>query len=122
MIIVRKILFSFFILGCLLLFGCSEEDEFARNYTHLMPSENSDYSIYSVGYKINPEELTNQGINTDNYKIIYESSLEGADNTYPKLELKEEPAFVVFDKNGLVLKSYNFESLIKHLKEFDSDN
>ncbi|UOQ84664.1 hypothetical protein [Gracilibacillus salinarum] len=118
MIRVKRILFL--VLGCCFLFGCSEKDEFARHYTNLMPSENSEYSIYSVGYEINPEELSNEGINISNYSIIYQSSLESSETTYPELDLKEEPAFIIFDENGLVQKTYKFESLIKYLKEIDS--
>lgn len=117
MILVKKILISIFILGCAFLFGCDEKDDFARLYSNLIPSENSEYTIYSVGEQIKPEELTNEDLNISDFTLIYEKSLESSESKYPKLELKEEPAYVVFDENGLVVKMDDFESLIQHLKE-----
>lgn len=116
-ILVKKILVSVLILGCFLLFGCSEKDEFARNYTNLMPNENNKYSIYTVGHEVKAEELMNEGLNSSDYTLIHDNSLE---SSYPKLELKEKPAYVIFDRDGLVFKTYEFEALIEHLKELEN--
>jgi hypothetical protein len=35
---------------------------------------------------------------------------------YPKLDLKKEPAFIVFDENGLVLITYDYEEMIDFLQ------
>ncbi|UYY98490.1 hypothetical protein OJ967_24410 [Peribacillus frigoritolerans] len=44
--------------------------------------------------------------------ITNEASDKSLNEQYPKLELKKEPAFIVFDENGLVLKTYDYEEMI----------
>ncbi|MCT4480393.1 hypothetical protein N0U24_25090 [Peribacillus frigoritolerans] len=51
--------------------------------------------------------------------IINEVSYKTLNEQYPKLELKKEPAFIVFDENGLVLKTYDYEEMIDFLQNQD---
>jgi len=48
--------------------------------------------------------------------ITNEASYKSLNEQYPKLELKKEPAFIVFDENGLVLKTYDYEEMIDFLQ------
>ncbi|MCY9006166.1 hypothetical protein [Peribacillus frigoritolerans] len=48
--------------------------------------------------------------------ITNEASYKSLNEQYPKLDLKKEPAFIVFDDNGLVLKTYDYEEMIDFLQ------
>ncbi|MEW5551492.1 hypothetical protein ABGT24_08960 [Peribacillus frigoritolerans] len=47
--------------------------------------------------------------------ITNEASFKSLNEQYPKLELKKEPAFIVFDEN-VVLKTYDYEEMIDFLQ------
>ncbi|WP_100012151.1 hypothetical protein [Lentibacillus sediminis] len=93
----------------------SEEDDFARYYPDLLPNAATEYRLYAVGNEITREQLQEEDI--DIAEISYRSSIETVNQEYPRLELEESPAYLLFDINGLVHKTYDYEKLINYLKE-----
>ncbi|WP_230178506.1 hypothetical protein [Peribacillus sp. Bi134] len=51
--------------------------------------------------------------------ITNEVSYKSLNEQYPKLELKKEPVFIVFDENRLVLKTYDYEEMMDFLQNQD---
>ncbi|MBT2617730.1 MULTISPECIES: hypothetical protein [unclassified Bacillus (in: firmicutes)] len=73
------------------------------------------YSLQAVGKEITYDLLEESNI-TNVGPITNEASYKSLNEQYPKLELKKEPAFIVFDENGLVLKTYDYEEMIDFLQ------
>ncbi|MGD6834846.1 hypothetical protein ACQCT5_22095 [Sutcliffiella halmapala] len=78
--------------------------------------ENDPLSLFSVGRQVTFKELSEEGIESVIKFIYHTESYKSANETYPILELEKEPAFVVFDKDGMVYKGYSYEELLKFLK------
>lgn len=93
----------------------SNEDKFARNYPGLVPENEGEYILYSVGDEIDSERLEEEGI--DIAGISYRESLSSMNEEYADLELEESPAYILFDSDGLVYKTYDYKELIQYLKE-----
>ncbi|WP_181347715.1 hypothetical protein [Thalassobacillus sp. CUG 92003] len=107
-----KRLFSislFLVIAALLASCSSEKDDFAKMYPDLMPPEDDVYSVYTVGDSISIEAA--QEHNMDDVTLKNRSSLEGSNDQYPQLSLEKSPAYVIFDENGLVLKTYDFKEV-----------
>ncbi|MGP1909936.1 hypothetical protein ACTSEZ_17325 [Metabacillus sp. JX24] len=99
-----------------MLLACTnEKDDFARIHPNLLPSEGHKYSLQAVGKEITFDLLQQNNI-TNVGPITNTSSFKSLNEQYPKLELKKEPAFIVFDENGLVLKTYDYEEMIDYLQ------
>ncbi len=99
-----------------MLVACKDEkDVYARIHPNLLPSEGHTYSLQAVGKEITFDLLEESNI-TNVGPITKEASYKSLNEQYPKLELKKEPAFIVFDENGLVLKTYDHEEMIVFLQ------
>ncbi len=81
----------------------------------IIPSESHRYSLLAVGNEITVDVLEDNNL-TNVGPIINTSSYESLNEQYPKLSLKKEPAFIVFNKDDLVLKTYDYEELINCLQ------
>ncbi|WP_421377937.1 hypothetical protein ACOJQI_11725 [Bacillus salacetis] len=116
----KKIFFGTLMLLILsMLLACTnEKDNFARVHPNLLPSEGHQYSLHAVGKEISIDLLQENNI-TNVGPITNTSTVESLNEQYPKLELKKEPAFIVFDENGLVLITYNYEEMIEYLQNPD---
>ncbi|WP_201714626.1 hypothetical protein [Rossellomorea arthrocnemi] len=116
----KKMIFgSLMLLILSMLLACtSEKDDFARVHPNLLPSEGHQYSLQSVGKEITFDLLQENNI-TNVGPITNTSSFESLNEQYPKLDLKKEPAFIVFDENGLALKTYEYEEMIEYLQNPD---
>lgn len=93
----------------------SNKDDFARIYSELLPGEDDNYSLQAAGKEVTFEMLRQNDISNVN-PITNTESHEQLNRLYPKLELGQTPAFVVFDKNGVALKTYDYDELINFLK------
>ncbi|MFY0758649.1 hypothetical protein AB1K32_07185 [Metabacillus dongyingensis] len=107
-----------FLILSILLACTNEKDDFARVYPNLLPSEGHKYSLQAVGKKMTFDLLQENNI-TNVGPITNTSSFESLNEQYPKLELKKEPAFIIFDENGLVLKTYDYKEMIDYLQNPD---
>ncbi|QHE51593.1 hypothetical protein [Pontibacillus sp. HMF3514] len=107
---------SSLILLLIMITACTgNKDDFVHIYSGLLPDEDDKYSLQVAGKEINIAMLHQNDISNVN-PIINTESHEELNNLYPKLKLKQTPAFVVFDKNGVVLKTYDYDELIDFLK------
>ncbi|KOR80782.1 hypothetical protein AM232_21735 [Bacillus sp. FJAT-21352] len=104
-----------FLLLSMLVACTDEKDDYARIHPNLLPSEGHTYSLQAVGKEITIDLLEESNI-TNVGPIRNEASYKSLNEQYPKLELKKEPAFIVFDENGLVLKTYDYEEMIDFLQ------
>lgn len=104
-----------FLLLSMLVACTDEKDDYARIHPNLLPSEGHTYSLQAVGKEITFDLLEESNI-TNVGPITNEASYKSLNEQYPKLELKKEPAFIVFDENGLVLKTYDYEEMIDFLQ------
>ncbi|MFE5430002.1 hypothetical protein [Peribacillus simplex] len=109
----KKIIYGslIFLILSMLVACTNEKDDFARIHPNHLPSEGHRYSLQAVGKEITVDLLEDNNI-TNVGPITNTSSYESLNEQYPKLELKKEPAFIVFDENGLVLKTYDYEEMI----------
>ncbi|MFE4814673.1 hypothetical protein ACFQ9Y_26810 [Peribacillus simplex] len=107
-----------FLILSMLVACTNEKDDFARIHPNLLPSGDHRYSLHAVGKEITVDLLEDNNINNVG-PVTNTSSYESMNEQYPKLELKKEPAFIVFDENGLVLKTYDYEEMIDFLQNPD---
>ncbi|TFJ92038.1 hypothetical protein [Lentibacillus salicampi] len=118
----KKVTLFIFVLASIMIFAsCSEDpiDDYARYYTELIPDQEGQYLLFSVEDDITSEQLEEQNIGISN--IIYESSSDLVNNEYPKLNIEKSPAYILFDTNGMVYKTYDYEKLLEYLKENPQD-
>ncbi|CAK6478723.1 hypothetical protein ACPOM7_25525 [Peribacillus castrilensis] len=104
-----------FLLLSMLVACTDEKDDYARIHSNLLPSEGHTYSLQAVGKEITFDLLEENNI-TNVGPIRNEASYKSMNEQYPKLELQKEPAFIVFDENGLVLKTYDYKEMIDFLQ------
>ncbi|MRH42080.1 hypothetical protein GH741_05250 [Aquibacillus halophilus] len=111
----KFIIFSFLVI---LLVSCSrsEKDNYALVHSELLPDENDHYSLEAVGKEITFEILQEKDI-TNVSPITNSDSYEFLNKQYPQLDIKEKPAFILFDVNGLALKTYDYNELINFLQD-----
>ncbi|GAA0593792.1 hypothetical protein GCM10009001_07470 [Virgibacillus siamensis] len=112
----KFIFFSLLILLLMAMVSCSEseKDQYAKNYPELLPDQEKEYQLLSISDEITLKELEKKDIYIGVRNI---PSLETVNEEYPQLKLEKAPAYVLFDINGLVYKTYDYDKLIKFLKE-----
>ncbi|PAV28597.1 hypothetical protein CIL05_14970 [Virgibacillus profundi] len=125
----KQVLLSFFVVGFVLLAGCSNSNEIVfsseasfsveeRYYS----DEKDHYSLLILGDenvgKIDwfdwQEENNIRNVNTFNFAKL---TPEEAKKRFKFLELEELPAYLAFDNNNIVLQTNNEEELIKFLQD-----
>lgn len=113
----KKFLMFSLVVIFMLLVSCSksEKDDYATLFPGLLPDEANHYSLQAVGKEVTFEVLKEKGIANVNH-ITNSSSFKVLNDKY-QLEIEQKPAFVLFDTNGLVLKTYDYNELIKFLQE-----
>lgn len=116
----KKLIILYCILGLLFLFGCSISKETEQTPSHtLFSSDENYYSLLVVSetgrYDLGQEWKEKNEINNVN-TIHGRSSLDDTNKSYKFLELEKSPAFVLFNTNEIVFKTYNEKDLIKFLK------
>lgn len=100
------------------LFGCSNDDDrYQKIDKNFIPKEDH-YALYSIGKEIDFHELSEKHVLTHFQKGIYDESLEVAKERLPSVSIKtnETPYFIVFDKDGVVLKTHDLKDAIKLIK------
>ncbi|MCP3027718.1 hypothetical protein [Halobacillus sp. A5] len=111
----KKVIFLL-ALTSFLLIGCSEEETNAnKKYANLLSTDEGSYALYIVAEpmdEITNELLQNKGIH--NVKSwVQETSLENARLN----EVKEMPAFMVFDTKSKVYETNSRQELFEFLQE-----
>lgn len=84
--------------------------------SELMPYRKGDHSILWVtdgesGINEMPSIFNSVG------KVTMITNLISTNERYPQLKLEKCPVFVIFDKEGLVLKTYKKDEAIQYLEE-----
>lgn len=103
-----------FIALLVFLSGCTLGNESQRNDfgPSLLSDEEGKYAVYAVGKEITIDSLEMNGVDNENIAFVRnDESLFSP----PILEMKKEPAFAVFDTQGVVYKTYNVDELINYL-------
>ncbi|MFS8602531.1 hypothetical protein LRO89_07990 [Priestia megaterium] len=96
----------------LMVSGCSYKKEYANEYPKELLSDGNGYSVLAVGKEIkNPENI--DGIK----KVRYYKSTKEAKEEYPKLEIKNAPYFMVFNKEKVVYKTDEYNKMINFVKK-----
>lgn len=101
----------------LIITGCSTLQQ--EPYSRLLSKEEGSYSLVIVGHEqsIDFQALENYDINKRVTTIINEHSLELFNRDDSALNVQKAPAFLVFDTEKEVFRSYDFEELIRFLQE-----
>lgn len=112
----KRIFYGLMLLLIALLVSCStKSDDFAKSFPELIPKNDDEYLLYSIEDEITFEQLESEDIHI--YGINNRSSFDDFNDMYSKLDLEQSPAYILFDKNGLNYKTYNYDELIQYLKE-----
>lgn len=112
----KRIFYGLLVLLIVFLVSCStKSDDFAKSFPELVPENDGEYLLHSIGDEITFEQLEGEDVHI--YGINNRSSFNDFVEKYPKLELEQSPAYILFDKSGLVYKTYNYDELIQYLKE-----
>lgn len=92
-----------------------------QELVHPLFSDNADYYSLLVAEAENVDQR--QWMKENNIKNVNtihgRSSVDSVNAEYPFLELEKAPAFVLFNRQGIVYKTYNEKELIKYLKSHD---
>ncbi|WP_281975728.1 hypothetical protein [Halobacillus litoralis] len=92
----------------------SSKDDVAKYYPELIPEETGHYTLVSIGDNVVWEDLEEKGARNVN-PIINRDSVEGFNKSYPQIEVKSAPAYLLFNQDGLALKTTSFEEVVKLL-------
>jgi hypothetical protein len=95
--------------------GCSEEEQQLKG---LVSNQEGIYGLYVVGdEELDGTKLKNEGIDESKIHVIYHpKSLEVAQESFSTAGIEKEPAYIVIDNEGIVLKTYAYDELVKLLK------
>jgi hypothetical protein len=88
------------------------------SYPQLLPSKSGYYSLLTVGKLDEKSPIENDKAITKKVNEILSLPLDQAKKIYPKLQIKNDPTFILFDKNGVAHQSTN----VKELKLFLENN
>ncbi|WP_181350030.1 hypothetical protein [Thalassobacillus sp. CUG 92003] len=109
----KALLFIWLLIILFIVAACNGKDDFARHHPELLPDDSNGYAIYVVEDRITPEMLEQEDIRITSIRNV---ELEEA-KKYEQLNIEKTPAYVLFDQDGLVLKTYDYDELINHLKD-----
>ena len=95
--------------------GCSEEEQQIKG---LVSDKEGIYGLYVVGdEEIDGTKLAKEGIDESKIHVIYHpKSLEVAQESFSSAEIEKEPAYVVLNHEGIVLKTYDYNEMVKFFK------
>ncbi|WP_053362422.1 hypothetical protein [Bacillus sp. FJAT-27251] len=98
----------------LVLAGCGDDSHIKQFYS----SGEGKYKIFIVGVEeFDDSELVEDG-SVNNIESVYiASSMEAAEEEFAYLDIKESPAFIVFDHKEIIYKTNNQDDLIAFLKK-----
>jgi hypothetical protein len=85
-------------------------------YPNLLAENEQSYSLLVVGDNENPIEKNKKIIGKVN-DILSLPELKMAQTAYPELNIKTEPAYILFDHAGLIHQSKNLKELITFLEQ-----
>lgn len=85
-------------------------------YPQLLPTKDGYYSLLTAG-KLNEKSPIEKDKNiTNQVHEILSLPLNQAQKIYPKLQIKNDPTFILFDQNGVAYQSANLETVKQFLK------
>lgn len=85
-------------------------------YPNLLAESEQSYSLLVVGDNENPIEK-NKKINRKVNDILSLPELEMAQTAYPDLNIKTEPAYILFDQVGVVFQAKNLNEITTYLEK-----
>lgn len=95
--------------------GCSQKEQQLKG---LVSDKEGIYGLYIVGDEgVDGFKLANEGIDEAKIHVIYHpKSLEAAQEGFSTAKIEKAPAYVVLDHEGIVMKTYEYDEMIKFLK------
>jgi hypothetical protein len=95
--------------------GCSVEEQQLKG---LVSDKEGIYGLYVVGdEKVDGSKLAGEGIDESKIHVIFHPiSLEAAQDSFSTADIEKEPAYVVMDHEGIVLKTYDYDEMVEYLK------
>jgi hypothetical protein len=85
-------------------------------YPNLLSESDQSYSLLVIGDNENPIEENKKITETVN-DILSLPELDMAQTAYPKLNIKTEPAYILFDQAGVIHQSKDIKELTKYLEQ-----
>lgn len=89
-------------------------------YPNLLSESEQSYSLLVIGDNENPIEKNNKITGKVN-NILSLPELEMSQQAYPELNIKTEPAYILFDQAGVVYQGGNFKELATYLEKNKSN-
>lgn len=103
--------------------GCQSNS--TNNYKNFLSDEKDTLSILVIDEDLENftlEELEDEGITNIITKVHQTTSLDNFQNKYSDLEVKQIPAYIVFDTKDMILKTYKRHELIDFLKKYKGNS
>jgi hypothetical protein len=85
-------------------------------YPNLLSDSDQSYSLLVIGDNDNPIEQKNSITEKVN-DILSLPELEMSQNAYPELNIKTEPAYILFDQAGVVFQGKDLKELTTYLEK-----
>jgi hypothetical protein len=92
------------------------ETKAAFPYPNLLSESDKTYSLLVIGDNDNPIEQNNKITEKVN-NILSLPELEMSQQAYPELNIKTEPAYILFDQAGVVHQGKNLKELTTYLEK-----
>ncbi|MEH6996129.1 hypothetical protein V7075_26080 [Neobacillus drentensis] len=92
------------------------ESNAAFPYPNLLSESEQSFSLLVIGDNENPIEKNNKIIEKVN-NILSLPELEMSQQAYPELNIKTEPAYILFDQAGVVYQGKNLKELTTYLEK-----
>lgn len=96
------------------------ETNAAFPYPNLLSESEQSFSLLVIGDNENPIEKNNKITEKVN-NILSLPELEMAQQAYPELNIKTEPAYILFDQARVVYQGGNFKELATYLEKNKSN-
>jgi hypothetical protein len=85
-------------------------------YPQLLPTKNGYYSLLIIDKSEEKSPIEGDKKVLDRVHEILSLSLEQATKVYPKLQIKKDPTYILFDKNGVAHQSTTPKDLLDFLE------
>jgi PBP1b-binding outer membrane lipoprotein LpoB len=87
------------------------------SYPQLLPAKSGHYSLLTVGTLDEKSPIEKDKNITKKVHEILSLPLEQAQKIYPKLQIKNDPTFILFDQNGIAHQATNLNDLKQFLEK-----
>lgn len=86
------------------------------SYPQLLPTKSGHYSLLAVGTMDEKSPIEKNKKVVKGVHEILSLPLDQAKKIYPKLQLSNDPTYILFDKSGIVHQANNIKSLTQFLE------